>query len=89
MRICKKQDFKGIKGFQLGRSLFGSPIMTVYCYVFGNVMIDAGFSHMQKEALEIAKEHNIKRVFLTHHHEDHSGNAAIIKREVDADVYGH
>ena len=88
MRICKTYDFNGIKGFKLGSSLFGPPMMTVYCYVFGNIMIDTGFSHVQKETLEIAKNNNIKRIFLTHHHEDHSGNAAVIKKAVNADVYG-
>ena len=88
MRICKTYDFNGIKGFKLGSSLFGPPMMTVYCYVFGNIMIDTGFFHVQKETLEIAKNNNIKRIFLTHHHEDHSGNAAVIKKAVHADVYG-
>ncbi len=89
MRICKTYDFNRIKGFKLGSSLFGPPMMTAYCYVFGNIMIDTGFFHVQKETLEIAKNNNIKRIFLTHHHEDHSGNAAVIKKAVNADVYGH
>ncbi|MCP4722435.1 MAG: MBL fold metallo-hydrolase [Desulfobacteraceae bacterium] len=89
MRLCKTYDFKGIKGIKLGRSLFGSPMMTVYFYLFNNVMIDTGFTHMQKETLDIAKNYDIKRIFLTHHHEDHSGNAAIIKKAVDAEVYGN
>ena len=89
MQICKTYDFNGIKGFKLGRSLFGPPMMTAYCYVFGNVMVDTGFSHMEKASLRIAKNNNIKRIFLTHHHEDHSGNAGKIKKKLDADVYGH
>ena len=93
MRLCKTYDFNGdnlnrIKGFKLGHSLFGQPMMTAYFYVFGNVMIDTGFSHMQRETLKIAKDYNIKQIFLTHHHEDHSGNAAGIKKAVGADVYG-
>ncbi len=93
MRLCKTYDFNGdslnrIKGFKLGHSLFGQPMMTAYFYVFGNVMIDTGFSHMQRETLKIAKDYNIKQIFLTHHHEDHSGNAASIKKAVGADVYG-
>ena len=89
MRLCKKQDFKGIKGFKLGRSWFGYPMMTAYCYLFGDIMIDTGLSHIQKEILRIAGNHKIKRVFLTHHHEDHSGNAAVIKNKINAEVYGH
>ena len=88
MRVFKTYDFNGIKGFKLGWSLFGPPLMTVYCYVFGDLMIDTGQSHMQKQVLEIAERHHIKRIFLTHHHEDHSGNAAAIKQGFDAVVYG-
>ncbi|MCD4675836.1 MAG: MBL fold metallo-hydrolase [Desulfobacula sp.] len=89
MRFYKIYDFKGIKGFKLGWSLLGPPLMTVYCYVLGDLMMDTGQSHMEKEALEIAGSHNIKRIFLTHHHEDHSGNAAAIKQAFDVRVFGH
>jgi len=89
MRVCRKYDFKGIKGFQLGWSLFGPPLLTVYFYIFDDLMIDTGQSHMQKEVIEIAGDHKIKRIFLTHHHEDHSGNAAAIRRGYNATVFGH
>jgi len=89
MRLFNTYDFKGIKGFKLGWSLFGQPMMTVYCYVFDDLMVDTGLSHMEKEALEIARNHDVKRIFLTHHHEDHSGNAAAIKKTLDVGVFGH
>lgn len=73
----------------MGWSLFGPPLLTVYCYIFDDLMVDSGQSHMQKEALEIAGDYNIKRIFLTHHHEDHSGNAAAIKQCYDTTVFGH
>jgi glyoxylase-like metal-dependent hydrolase (beta-lactamase superfamily II) len=89
MRLVKPYDFDKIKGYQLGWSLFGPPLMTVYCFVTGDLMVDTGQSHMRKEALEIARDNGIKRIILTHHHEDHSGNAAAIKRETGTEVYGH
>lgn len=89
MHFMKKIQFKETTGYQLGWSVFGPPLMTVYCYVLGDLMIDTGQSHMQKEALRIAEDHKIKKIVLTHHHEDHSGNAAVIKEAVDARVYGH
>jgi len=89
MRLFKSYDFKGIKGYQLGWSLFGSPLMTVYCYASDDFMVDTGQSHMQNESLGIAENHHIKRIFLTHHHEDHSGNAAAIKQELGVKVFGH
>ncbi|NNK86309.1 MAG: MBL fold metallo-hydrolase [Desulfobacterales bacterium] len=88
MRICEKYYFNGVKGFKLGWSLLGPPLLTVYCYILDDLMIDTGQSHMQKEVLQIAGENNIKRIFLTHHHEDHSGNAASIKQHYGTTVYG-
>ncbi len=89
MRLCKKYDFNGIKGFKLGWSLFGPPLMTTYCYIINDLMIDTGQSHMQKEVLKIVKDYGIKKVVLTHHHEDHSGNAAAVKSNSGAKVYGN
>lgn len=89
MRLFKSYDFNGIKGYKLGWSLFGPPLMTVYCYAMDDIMMDTGQSHMQKQVLEIAGNHKIKRIFLTHHHEDHSGNAAAIKQELGVKVFGH
>ncbi|SMD10223.1 Glyoxylase, beta-lactamase superfamily II [Desulfocicer vacuolatum DSM 3385] len=90
MRFCKTYDFDhGIKALQLGWSLAGPPMMTVYCYLFGETMVDTGQSHMKKEALALAGSHGVKQIFLTHHHEDHSGNAAAIHSAQGATVYGH
>ena len=89
MRFLKIHDFNGITGYQLGWSPAGPPMMTVYCFVLGNVMIDTAQSHMRKEALDIARNHRISRVYLTHYHEDHSGNAAAVRQTLQAGVYGH
>ena len=89
MRFVESYDFKGVKGFKLGWSLLGPPLMTVYCYVIGDLMVDTGQSHMQREVLDIARKNGVKRIVLTHHHEDHSGNASVIRRQTGAAVYGH
>jgi len=89
MRLFKTHNFDQIQAYELGWSLLGSPFMTVYCYVFGDVMMDTAQSHMQKEALRIASEHKVRHIYLTHYHEDHSGNANAIKQTQSADVYGH
>lgn len=90
MRFCKTYEFEfRIQGIKLGWSLAGPPLMTVYCFIFDNIMIDTGLSHMEKEVAGIAQEKKIDRIYLTHHHEDHSGNAAHINQSIGADVYGH
>lgn len=90
MRVCKSYEFDhGIKGFTLGWSLAGPPLMAVFCYVFDHVMIDTGQSRMARESLDIAREHRVDQVFLTHHHEDHSGNGALIHNALGIELFGH
>ena len=73
----------------MGWSLAGPPLMTVFFYAFDDIFVDTGLPHMSKEAVLAAKEQKPARIFLTHHHEDHSGNAAGIQKETGAMVYGH
>ncbi len=89
MRLCKAYDFNGIKGYKLGWSIAGPPMMSTHFFVFHDIMVDTGQAHMQLEAVSIAAENGTKRIFLTHHHEDHTGNAAAIKNAQDAVVHGH
>ena len=90
MRFCKTYDFDhGIKAVKLGWSLVGPPMMSVYCYLFDEIMVDTGQPHMEKEVLAMAGSHGVKQIFLTHHHEDHSGNAAAIHKVLGARVSGH
>jgi glyoxylase-like metal-dependent hydrolase (beta-lactamase superfamily II) len=89
MQICKQETFGNVQGFKLGRALLGKPLMTVYCYLLDDLMIDTGLAHMRAAVLQIARRHKIRRILLTHHHEDHSGNAAALKHGCQAAVYGH
>ncbi len=89
MRFLKTSFFNEINAYQLGWSLFGRPMMMVYCYTIGDLMVDTAQAHMRKEVLQIAGDNHIQRIYLTHHHEDHSGNAAAIKQSFSAHVYGH
>jgi len=89
MRLFKTHKFNQINAYESGWSLIGSPLMTVYCYVLGDIMIDTAQSHMQKEIIEVATQHNVKHIYLTHHHEDHSGNVSAIKQALNVNVYGH
>ena len=89
MRFVKICKFGEVKGYELGWSPFGHPWMTVYIYVVDNLMIDTGLRHMQREVIKIAGDGKIQKAVLTHHHEDHSGNAAALKDILSVSVYGH
>ena len=89
MRLLKNYRFGDVKGVELGWSPFGYPMMTVYLYVVDDLMIDTGLRHMQREVIELAGSGKIRKAVLTHHHEDHSGNAAALKDALGVSVYGH
>ncbi len=90
MRYVKTYNFgPGIKGYCMGWSPAGAPMMTAFFYAFDDILIDTGLAHMGKEALLAAHKQKSSRIFLTHHHEDHSGNAARIREQTGARVYGH
>lgn len=89
MRVCREYQFAKIQGFELGWSPVGQPMMTTHCYTLGDLMVDTGQAHMQKEVIQIAQNAGVRQVVLTHHHEDHSGNAAMIKNQLGACVFGN
>jgi glyoxylase-like metal-dependent hydrolase (beta-lactamase superfamily II) len=89
MRFIKAHKFGDVKAYELGWSPFGHPMMTVYLYVVDDLMIDTGLRHMGREVVGIGESCNIRKVVLTHHHEDHSGNASVLKDTFGVPVYGH
>jgi glyoxylase-like metal-dependent hydrolase (beta-lactamase superfamily II) len=90
MNICRKINFGPVTAYQLGYSPIGPPLMSVYMYVVDTVVIDTAQRHMRTAVIGMLKDHAaIERILLTHHHEDHTGNAAQIRRTFSAEVLGH
>lgn len=61
---------------RMARTYRGREIIPVYAYVIGETLIDTGISSVSEEVVAAARRAGVSRVVLTHHHEDHSGNAA-------------
>ncbi|MCD6584220.1 MAG: MBL fold metallo-hydrolase [Desulfobacteraceae bacterium] len=89
MKTLKKHNFGDVLAYELGFSPIGHPLMTVNCFIVGHILIDTGQSHMQKTVLDFSRAHQIRAALLTHHHEDHSGNAAAIKQILNIPVMAH
>ena len=89
MRVFKQKNFGKVKAFELGWSPIGRPLMTAHFYIVDCICIDTGIRHMRNEVAGLVKQHQIQKIILTHHHEDHSGNAACLKNNLKVFVYGH
>ena len=90
MNVVKRHRMNAhVTAIELGYGLVGRPLMTVFCYLVDGMLIDTGQSRMAKAMRAFIDAHPIDRILLTHHHEDHSGNAALISVARGIEVYGH
>ena len=89
MKTFKKHDFGDVTAWELGCNPFTRPIMNVFVYLTGGILVDTGQSHMRRELLAALEGREIGAVVLTHHHEDHSGNASVIRDARGIPVYAH
>ena len=89
MKIFSVADYGPVKGVEAGYSPIGRPLMTTRFYLIDGILFDTGLSHCRQEVLDWLANNTIHRIFLTHHHEDHSGNAAAIKQILNIPVYGN
>ncbi|MBU1567049.1 MAG: MBL fold metallo-hydrolase [Proteobacteria bacterium] len=67
----------------------GKPIKSVYLYHIDSILIDTGPHHLRKKVSSMIDYDNITTILLTHHHEDHSGNAGLLKDQYSVPVYLH
>ena len=68
-----------VYGFRTGRFDFGINT-TFIIYRIGDTLIDAGPSNQWSTIKRVLKPLPIKTLLITHHHEDHSGNANRISK---------
>lgn len=89
MKVIKENHFDGVDYCTFGSCPVKQLLMCVTVYFLDGLIIDTGQRHMTKHILEWLNGRHLNRVILTHHHEDHSGNAGAIKREKQLTILGH
>lgn len=81
MKIISSFRFQDIQAFKFGYLPIGKPKQIVHLYYIDGLLIDTGQQSMQKEILKALSHLNIQQIFITHHHEDHSGNIKAIQKQ--------
>lgn len=94
MRLLKHhfsvKAFDDILGYNSGVSVIaGPPGYTAWCYLVDGILIDSGIRHVRQPLLKRMTELKPGLILITHHHEDHSGNAGVISRTLGIKVYAH
>lgn len=61
----------------------------VFVYLVDGMLIDTGAEKLQEELEVFFTDHSFDQVVLTHHHEDHTGNAAWLQQHVEVPFFLH
>lgn len=89
MIYARHHTFGPVQGFEVGIAPMGKPLKSVYLYKVGTVVIDTGPHHLRKQVSAMLADSDVTAILLTHHHEDHSGNTALLKKQFNSPVYLH
>lgn len=74
--MLELERYGPVEALRQGRPFVGHhPLMTVRCYAVDGLLIDCGMPPHRAAVIDFAQKHSVRRVAITHHHEDHSGNA--------------
>ncbi|QDI92041.1 MBL fold metallo-hydrolase [Salicibibacter halophilus] len=65
------------------------PLISVYLYYVDGMLIDTGPSKRRRALAPVFRSREIEQVAITHYHEDHSGMAPWIARNVTTKIFTH
>jgi len=87
MKIQTSFTHQGVQGFKFGYLPYGKPTFFVHIFFVDGLLIDTAQSRMRKEVLGVIENLPVQQIFLTHHHEDHSGNLTAIQEKFSVPTY--
>lgn len=87
MGSSSQLQYEEVRGLCYQSGLFGSAKLSVYVYCIDGLLIDTAQPKARSALRSDIAELNIEQIVLTHHHEDHSGNADSLREMFDCPIY--
>lgn len=75
----KKFTYEDILGIKFGKSIYGRPKLFTHIYFIDGLLIDTAQSRLRNQVQTETKQLPIDQIYITHHHEDHTGNIKTIQ----------
>ena len=80
MLVSDQFQYEEVTGFRFGYSPIGRPSLYVHLYFVDGLLIDTGQRKALRHITAATKELDVEQIFVTHHHEDHSGNIPQLRK---------
>ena len=70
-----------------GTVKLGTYQLNVYCFITDGLLIDTGSRSLARNLKPFFREQDLDQVVITHHHEDHTGNAGYLQRKYGLPIF--
>ena len=87
MRTCEQFSFEDIQGFRFGYSPLSKPFIHANVYFVDGLLIDTGQRKVSQLLLDKIGGLAVEQIFITHHHEDHTGNLDHLQAHFSCPIY--
>lgn len=87
MQYLTFKTHENVGMYRFGYSPVRKPILSVYCYLIDDLLIDTAQRNCERKVLQTFEEKQINKILLTHWHEDHSGNTQTLAITHNAKIY--
>lgn len=87
--MLRKEDFGPIRLYEFTRTVLGQRVMRVGAYRVDGLLIDCGPARAAELLAQVVDDGPVDDLVLTHHHEDHSGNASALAQRTGCRVHVH
>ncbi len=87
MLVSETFSHQEVRGFKFGYNPLGKPVLYSHVYFVDGLLIDTGHIKIKESFLKRTQNLDVQKVFITHHHEDHTGNLQGIKEQKEVEIF--